>query len=75
MTRANSPATRHEQFLELLMSRNQAQAPWTDKELAAALYCSERTVQRYREWLRDTGRFPLPLKMAGQPPSDPTSVR
>lgn len=62
MSRLNDPATRRERLLELLRSRTQADAPWTDDELAAELFCSERTVRRYRDWLRDTGHLP-PLQI------------
>jgi predicted DNA-binding transcriptional regulator YafY len=67
--RVNSPLSRCERLLELLASRSQAEAPWTNRELAAELCCSERTVERSREWLRDTGR--LPIKMAVDPPRTP----
>lgn len=59
--RANSPATKREHLLELLASRTQAHPRWTTPELAAHLCCSERTVERLFQWLRDTGRLPLPL--------------
>jgi len=65
MARANDPATKRERLLQLLRSRTQADAPWTDEELAAELYTSERTVQRYREWLRDVGYLP-PLQNGGE---------
>jgi predicted DNA-binding transcriptional regulator YafY len=59
--RANSPATKRERLLELLASRTQAHPRWTTPELAEVLCCSERTVERYLDWLRQTGRLPLPL--------------
>lgn len=58
MTRANDPATKRERLLQLLRSRTQADAPWSDAELATELCCHPRTVQRYREWLRDEGYLP-----------------
>lgn len=58
--RLNSPATRREHLLELLASRTYADAPWTDEELGTELCASVRTVQRWRQWLRDTGRLPRP---------------
>lgn len=58
MSRLNDPATRRERLLELLRSRTQAEELWTDEALAVELYCSERTVRRLREWLRDDGKLP-----------------
>lgn len=58
MTRANSPVTKCERLLELLHSRTQAQPAWTIAELAARLYCSPRTVDRYLVWLRKNGHLP-----------------
>jgi transposase len=65
--RANSPATRRERLLELICSRNQGQPFWTAEELAAELCTSVRTIERWREWLRDTGRLPLPRNLGGSP--------
>jgi hypothetical protein len=59
--RANSPASGCEQLFRLLQSRTQADPPWRDDELAAELCRSERTVQRWRQWLRDVGKLP-PLR-------------
>jgi hypothetical protein len=50
--------TKREKLLWLLRSRTQAQAPWTLSELGERLYCTERTVQRHLEWLRDYGHLP-----------------
>ena len=58
MTRANDPATKRERLLLLLRSRTQADAPWTEDELATELCCHTRTVRRYREWLREFGYLP-----------------
>jgi predicted DNA-binding transcriptional regulator YafY len=59
--RANRPLSRCERLLELLASRTQAHERWTNRTLGAALYCSERTVKRFREWLRSTGRYPVQI--------------
>ncbi len=58
--RANSPITRRDRLLALLRSRTQADTPWTDAELAVHLCCSERTVRRLRQWLRDCGEIGRP---------------
>lgn len=50
--------TRRERLLNLLRSRTQADPLWSLDELAAQLYCSERTVQRCLAWLRESGRLP-----------------
>jgi AraC-like DNA-binding protein len=52
--------TRRERLLNLLRSRTQAERAWTLEELAAALYCSESTVQRALAWLRAFGYLPPP---------------
>lgn len=56
--RANSPATGREQLWELLHARTQTDPLWTNEELAAELCKSVRTIERWKEWLRDTGRLP-----------------
>lgn len=58
--RANSPATGRERLFDLLLSNSEAHEPWTDEALAVELARSVRTVQRWREWLKDTGRIPIP---------------
>lgn len=73
--RANSPVTGHERLFELLLSRTQAHAPWTNEELAKELCRSVRTIERWKEGLRDMGKYPLPPPrpfkiMADQPPCD-----
>jgi hypothetical protein len=50
-----SAMTKRENLLNLLRSRTQAEPAWTLAELADRLYCTERTVQRHFEWLRDYG--------------------
>jgi predicted ArsR family transcriptional regulator len=53
-----SAMTKRERLLWLLRSRTQAEPVWTLAELADRLYCTERTVQRHFEWLRDYGYLP-----------------
>jgi hypothetical protein len=65
MTRANDPTNKRERLLHMLRSRTQADAPWTDVELADELCCTPRTVQRYREWLRARGHLPGRLDIVG----------
>jgi predicted DNA-binding transcriptional regulator YafY len=65
--RANRPLSRCERLLELLASRSQAHELWTNRALGAQLYCSERTVERSREWLRTTGRYPVEIASPSAP--------
>jgi len=56
--RANSPVTKQQQLLELMQSVTLA-ACWTDADLARAMCCSVRTLERWKQALKDTGRLPV----------------
>jgi len=56
--RANSPVSMIERLWELLHSRTQTDPLWTNEELGLQLGKSVRTIERWKEILRDIGKLP-----------------
>lgn len=64
MTRANSAVTKEQELLEL-MQRIPLSACWGDEHLARALSTSVRSIERWKQSLKETGRLPIRPQVGG----------